>query len=154
MSPCHEHNVTRKSRCRYCPSASGICEHRNRRRRCRVCCPSGYLAHISSVRIRSALKHKNRKSCEYLGCSIEDYRKYIENKFTEEMTWENIQIDHVIPLRYDNPTEEEIIERLHYTNTAPMLSSDNMSKGNRYIGSYNPDFQSKIKRQKIMPVKI
>ena len=141
MGPCIIHNVSRKSRCRYCPSASGICEHRNRRRRCRLCSPAGYLAHISSVRIRAALKHKNRKSCEYLGCSIEDYKKYIENQFTEEMNWENITIDHKIPLRFNNPSEEEVIERLHFSNTQPMFGSENMSKGCRYTGVYNPDFK-------------
>ena len=140
MSPCLKHGISRQSRCRKCPTASGICVHSRRRRRCAVCCPGGYLSHISGVRVRSSLKNKNRKSCEYLGCSIIEYKKYIENQMTDDMTWENIHIDHTIPLRYNNPTEEELIKRLHFSNTAPMLASQNLSKGARYTGIYNPDF--------------
>jgi len=59
-------------------------------------------------------------------------------QFTGNMNWDNHgtlwHIDHVLPLRYDNPTDEEIIDRLHWTNTQPMLASENMSKGNSYIG--------------------
>ena len=36
------------------------------------------------------------------------------------MTWEHmgaeIHIDHKIPIKYGNPTLEEVIKRLHYTN--------------------------------------
>ena len=141
MPPCLIHGISRKSRCRKCPSASGICSHRRRRRRCAVCSPGGYLSHISGVRVRSCLKNKNRKSCQYLGCSITEYKKYIEDQFTDTMTWENIHIDHSIPIRYNNPTEEEIIKRLHYSNTAPMLAHENLSKSNRYVGNYDPDFK-------------
>ena len=42
-------------------------------------------------------------------------------------------IDHIVPLKYENPTLEEIIERLHYTNTQPLWKRDNIVKGNRYI---------------------
>ena len=58
------------------------------------------------------------------------------------MSWENYgkvwQIDHITPLNYridnQNPTLEEIIERLHWTNTQAMYNVENMSKGNKYIG--------------------
>jgi len=88
--------------------------------------------------MRLALRDdKDYKSSEYLGCEIEEFREYIENQFTEGMTWENYgewHIDHIIPLQYKNPTMEEVVKRLHFTNTQPLWASDNMSKGNRYIG--------------------
>jgi len=154
MSPCTIHNVSRQSRCRRCgEKASGICKHRYRKRRCRVCCPAGYLAHLASVRIRAALKgSKNKKTLEYLGCDIQKYREFIEEQFEEGMRWDNHgkewHIDHILSLYYDNPSEEEIIERLHYTNTQPMWAFENMSKGSRYIGKYNPDFSSRKKLKK------
>ena len=56
------------------------------------------------------------------------------------MTWDNHgewHIDHIVPIKFDSPTMEETIERLHYTNTQPMWSSDNMKKGNSYISYSN-----------------
>ena len=53
------------------------------------------------------------------------------------MTWENYgewEIDHIIPIKYQKPSIEEVIERLNYTNTQPLWASKNRSKGNRYIG--------------------
>lgn len=35
--------------------------------------------------------------------------------------------------------EEDVIERLHYTNTQPMWDWQNLEKGNRYIGPCDPD---------------
>ncbi len=48
-------------------------------------------------------------------------------------------IDHIIPIKYPGaaggePTLEEVAARLHYTNTQPMWASDNIAKGNRFIG--------------------
>lgn len=54
------------------------------------------------------------------------------------MTWENYgkiwHIDHIVPINYKNPTLDEVIKRLHYLNTQPLWASENISKGNRYIG--------------------
>jgi hypothetical protein len=56
------------------------------------------------------------------------------------MTWENQgswHIDHIIPLKYDNGEEltlEETIKRLHYLNTQPLWATENIIKGNRYVG--------------------
>ena len=39
------------------------------------------------------------------------------------MSWENYgewYIDHKIPLKYNKPSLEEVVQRLHYTNTQPM----------------------------------
>jgi hypothetical protein len=49
------------------------------------------------------------------------------------MTWDNYgewHIDHITPLKYNNPSLEEVIERLHYTNTQPLWAEENLSKGN------------------------
>jgi hypothetical protein len=65
------------------------------------------------------------------------YRSYLEAQFVEGMTWENYgtvwHIDHRIPLKYNNPTDDEMFDRLHFTNTQPMFATENMAKGNRYI---------------------
>ena len=67
-------------------------------------------------------------------------KKYLEEQFEEGMSWDNHgpvwHIDHIIPIAYETPTIKEVIKRLHYTNTQPLLAFENMSKGNRYIGKY------------------
>jgi len=58
------------------------------------------------------------------------------------MDWNNRElwdIDHRIPINYKDPktnqlpTIEEMMARLHFTNTKPMWKVDNRSKGSRYI---------------------
>ena len=78
-------------------------------------------------------------SAEYLGCNIETFKKHIEQQFTEGMSWENYgewHIDHKIPLEYNKPSLEEVVQGLHYTNTQPMCTNENMSKGCRYISGW------------------
>lgn len=52
------------------------------------------------------------------------------------MSWDNYgewEIDHIVPIMYNNPTLTEVEQRLHWTNTQPMWKEENMSKGNRQI---------------------
>nr|QBK86167.1 MAG: hypothetical protein LCMAC101_07620 [Marseillevirus LCMAC101] len=78
---------------------------------------------------------------EYIDCNVKTLRKHIEKQFEEGMSWENHgkwHIDHIIPIKYrengKDPSLEEIIERLHYTNLQPLWAGSNLSKSNRYIG--------------------
>lgn len=94
---------------------------------------------IVSCRIRKALGgDKNEKIVEYLGCTIQEFKDHIESKFKPDMNWENYgtlwHIDHVVPIKYANPTVEDVIERLHWTNTQPLYATENIAKGNRFIG--------------------
>ena len=126
-----------RSYCKEC-GGSSICTHGRRKNDCKECDFSGYLAHIVRSRVYDALKHnKELSSKEYLGCDVPTLKEHIEKQFTEGMSWDNYglwHIDHVIPLKYDNPTLEETCERLHYLNTQPLWAEENISKGNRYIG--------------------
>lgn len=93
---------------------------------------------------RKSLK-KNIKSNLILGCSIKEFREYIESKFEPWMNWNNRgnpkdgilelnktwDLDHIIPLSTAK-TKEDIIRLNHYTNFQPMCSYTN-----RYIKSDN-----------------
>ena len=62
------------------------------------------------------------------------------------MNWDNHgqgegrwNIDHIIPIKYPGaaggePTLEEVVARLHWTNCQPMWAEENIAKGNRFIG--------------------
>ena len=133
------HGCLNKSACVKCLGGS-ICEHKRKKSECKDCNFHGYLYQKVRARIALALKKgsKSKRSIEYLYCDIITFKKHIENKFVEGMTWENYgkiwHIDHIVPINYNNPTLEEVIKRLHYINTQPLWASENISKGNRYIG--------------------
>lgn len=69
------------------------------------------------------------------------------------MSWDNYgewEIDHVVPIKYNKPTLDQQIARLHYTNTQPLWKDDNLSKGNKTIYGvlYNHDFHQEFKDSK------
>ena len=134
-----EHNKI-KSGCKGC-GGSQICEHKKQTSICPTCDPLGQLAGVVWRRVYIALKSdKEMSSTEYLGCNIETFKQHIEQQFTEDMSWENYgewYIDHKIPLKYHKPSLEEVAQRLNYTNTQPMWTSENMSKGCRYISGWS-----------------
>ena len=148
-----EHNRVR-SICKEC-GGSQICEHNRERRKCKICDPNGYLTNLVRCRTRRALMSanasKDKRTLEYLSCTVQEYRMYIQyfldtqivpdGRF--EMTWANQgdvwHIDHIIPMLY-KPTPDfvitldETIRRLHFRNTQPLYADMNIAKGNRFIG--------------------
>ena len=88
------------------------------------------------TRLCNATKGNQKKGSAVrdLGCSIEDFKKYIESKFQEGMTWENWgrdtwHIDHIKPLAgFDLTNRTQLLEACHYTNLQPMWANDNWSK--------------------------
>lgn len=85
---------------------------------------------------------KKDETLNYLGCSVNQYKDYLQSKFELNMTWDNYgrtvdswNIDHIIPLsKFDLSKDEEKYKAFNYTNTQPMWASLNSSKGNRYVG--------------------
>lgn len=87
-------------------------------------------------RINKAIKNKQYKTIEYLGCSIEEYIKYLESLFVEGMSWENRHlwhIDHIRPCcSFDLIKESERLLCFNYKNTQPMWAKDNFDKSSKY----------------------
>jgi hypothetical protein len=76
-------------------------------------------------------KKKNGKTEVILGYSIQTFKSHIEQHFTKGMNWDNIHIDHKIPITwFKNNTPIQLVNSLH--NLQPQYSSDNISKLNRY----------------------
>jgi hypothetical protein len=80
---------------------------------------------------------KSKKTMELLGCSLENFKKHIESKFQEGMTWENHglkgwHIDHIIPCAsFDLTKEEEQKRCFHYSNLQPLWWIDNIKKSDK-----------------------
>jgi len=85
--------------------------------------------------VKSKKIHKDNKTLEMLGIDLQGFKKYLEEKFTDGMNWDNYgkwHIDHIIPLYYAKSSED--LGRLcHYTNLQPMWGKDNSSKRNKLI---------------------
>jgi hypothetical protein len=90
-------------------------------------------------RVYDYITNKNikiTKTLDIVGCTPEFLKEYLENKFTEGMSWDlmgkYIHIDHIIPLS-SAKTEEEIYKLCHYTNLQPLWAEDNLRKSNKII---------------------
>ncbi len=98
------------------------------------------LAHNSRVRINVAIKGicKSIHTMELLGCTIDEFKMYLENKFREGMNWNNYgyrgwHIDHIKPCTmFDLTDSEQQKICFHYTNLQPLWAIDNFKK-NRFL---------------------
>lgn len=101
--------------------------------------PNFRLAHCLRSRINKLVDKdvKSGSAVRDLGCSVKQFKAYLESKFLEGMTWNNHttdgwHIDHIIPLSsFDLSDPEQFKQACHYTNLQPLWAKDNMSKGNR-----------------------
>jgi hypothetical protein len=92
-----------------------------------------------------ALKRNFKQSSAVrdLGCTIEEFKSYIESKFYvrkstgEIMSWDNYgsewHLDHVKPLSsFDLSDKDQQLEAVNYTNLQPLWKEDNLSKGSKF----------------------
>jgi hypothetical protein len=113
------------------------CEHKRQKRYCKDCSIYSYLVNLQRCRIIQNLKNKNiaksQSTIEYLDCSPEYFKNYIESKMIDGMTFDNIHIDHIKPackFKLENP--DELLKCCHYTNLQPLLIVENLSKGGKW----------------------
>lgn len=126
-----------------------INQRRRRYRKTYVLPLNTRISQILRRRILCAIKKqgskKAYKSMELLGCSIEFFKSYIENKFTNGMSWENHSlygwhIDHIIPCNsfdLSDPIQQK--KCFHYTNLQPLWSTSDVAisygESPEYIGN-------------------
>ena len=69
-----------------------------------------------------------------LGCTLEEFKEYIEKQFQSGMSWENWglytwHLDHVVPLsQFDLTDREQFLKAFHYTNYQPLWAAENLMK--------------------------
>lgn len=100
--------------------------------------PNVKMRSILSKRLKRVLKNikleKSSSTLKLLGCTIDDFRLWIEWQFTDDMNWENHgavwHVDHVIPCALFDQTDVNEQEKCwHWSNMQPLLGPDNLSKG-------------------------
>lgn len=89
-------------------------------------------------RLRIAIKNNQKagSAVNDLGCSIKEFKEYLEQQFTEGMCWDNYgfgdnkwNIDHITPLHMvDLTNREQFLKVCNYTNLRPMWQKDNFSR--------------------------
>ncbi len=98
------------------------------------------LKHNIKTHIRRQLKEigckkENIKTISIIGCSLIEFRKYIESKFEPWMNWNNRglyngqfnygwDLDHIEPISSAS-SKEEILKLNHFTNFQPLCSKVN-----------------------------
>ena len=78
---------------------------------------------------------KSKHTIELLGCTINEFKIYLESKFENNMDWNNYgyygwHIDHIKPCAIFDLTDNLQQEKcFHYTNMQPLWKKDNFQKG-------------------------
>jgi hypothetical protein len=98
------------------------------------------LSNTLRARINSALKtnSKKSKSFDLLGCSVEDYKIYIENQFKKGMDWKNWgtvwEIDHIKPCSsFDLTNLDHQKQCFNFKNTQVLFKTTEIAEQYGYI---------------------
>lgn len=79
---------------------------------------------------------KSAHTMELMGCSVEEFKLYLQAKFTKGMHWNNYgkwHIDHIRPCSSFNLLDpEEQKKCFHYINLQPLWASDNLKKSDTW----------------------
>lgn len=104
--------------------------------------PNYRIACNMRSRLSKALRGliKQSSAIDDLGCSLDEFRLYLESRFEPGMSWDNYghginkwNIDHIEPLSGSDLSDPKVQKRLsHYTNLRPMWHIENIKKGNRH----------------------
>ena len=105
------------------------------------------IQNLLRSRFHHALKngHKMKSVIELVGCSIDEFKLYLESLFFPEMNWENHgdiwEVDHILPCASFNLTMlEEQKLCFHFSNHQPLFKTTEIAKSlgyNNIIGNRN-----------------
>ena len=128
--------------CKYCNQIKCNDRFRYNRLKCRDCErdePTEKFKRYIRTRIYNCLRNKNKTkhSVEYLGCSSDEYFKWIldyNNNCDLINHGKEWHVDHVIPIsKFDLNIEEQQMLAFNWRNTMPLWCKENLSKNNKII---------------------
>jgi hypothetical protein len=120
------------------------------------------LRHSIRQVISGRVKKLSKKNLELLGCTVEQFKQWIEFNFIDDMSWDNYgtywNLDHVTPVSsFDLTNEEEKKVCFQWSNTVPEIAKKNYEKFNKiddikigYIRGRAYMFQDKFKYDLVM----
>ena len=102
--------------------------------------PNLKIAHSLRNRIIKVLNgiSKSSSTIDLLGCSIQEFKIYLEKQFYNNMSWENYgtywHIDHIKPCASFNLSDQDEQKKcFHYSNLQPLTAQENFSKGKKIL---------------------
>ena len=128
--------------CKYCNEIKHIDRFRHNRLKCKDCErdePNEKFKRYIRTRIYNCLRYKNKTkhSVDYLGCSSDEYFKWIfnyNNNYNLENHGKEWHIDHVIPIsKFDLSNESEQLLAFNWRNTMPLSCKENLVKNNKIL---------------------
>lgn len=97
------------------------------------------IKHNLKVRMKQALllNTKSGRTIDLLGCSIDEFKLYLECQFDSNMTWENYgtywHIDHIKPCAsFDLSDVEQQKQCFHWSNMQPLEAKENRMKYDKW----------------------
>lgn len=98
------------------------------------------LSKLLRTRLYHALKGnvKNGSAIKDLGCTVQDLKSHLEDRFKDGMDWNNWSytgwhIDHIKPLAlFDLTNRDQLLQAVHYTNLQPLWAEENKEKGSKF----------------------
>ena len=139
----------RKDRCGHNAGSELCAKHGKRKQRCQECHPALAMAQKIRDQCRSVLRQaralKNESSATMLGCTVHEFRIFIDRKiawwnarYKPAISWERMHLDHIKPvhtlrcarpeLRGALPEANNIAVIAHYTNIQPLPPEVNLCK--------------------------
>jgi len=140
-------------KCKYCNEIKNKERFRHNRLKCKDCErdePTEKFKRYIRTRIYNCLRNKNKTkhSVEYLGCSSNDYFKWIlkyDTIYNLDNHGTNWHIDHVIPLsKFDLNNQEQQLIAFNWRNTMPLSCNENLSKNNKILKTQVEEHYKKL----------
>ena len=129
-----------KSKLNYLKDKEAYRVRRRRNQKIRGAKPEYKIINSLRTGLYCAIKgnKKYKKTLEYLGCTIIEFKDKLSSEFTKEMSWENYgkvwHIDHIVPVSsFDFKDEQSQRICFHYSNMRPLGAIDNMKKGDKIL---------------------
>lgn len=98
--------------------------------------PERKIINSQRKRINRFINNKSKSSKHYIGCSVQEFKKWIEYQFTSKMKWDNYGIywnfDHVIPCNKFS-TIKNNFDIFKWENIRPLEKIRNFSKNSKII---------------------
>jgi hypothetical protein len=120
---------------------------RSRQKRYRATRPTFKLLEALKHRLKRTLKcavnSKTRATRDLLGCSMDDFKIYLESKFEPGMSWGNYgyrgwHVDHIVPCALFDLSKPAHVRRcFHFSNLQPLWAQDNLRKGVQSSNQFN-----------------
>jgi hypothetical protein len=101
------------------------------------------LKHRLKRTLKCAVNSKTRATRDLLGCSMDDFKIYLESKFEPGMSWGNYgyrgwHVDHIVPCALFDLSKPAHVRRcFHFSNLQPLWAQDNLRKGVQSSNQFN-----------------